>query len=202
MFTTQDEWDRGYAEGRRYRLLTDAERSLLATHLPAAAGRRALDVGCGTGELAAHLSSAGYTVDAVDWSETALAEAGTRYREAARWLRLDVEEDDGSSLHANGYDLITLRFVAPFLTSRDRTLDALGRRLRPGGALVLITPLAAETPAERRAIALDEGALARLQNQWTAAERHDTDGLVFLILRGPRQDNGEGDASRRRHHFP
>ncbi|MCX5097222.1 hypothetical protein OOK36_52905 [Streptomyces sp. NBC_00365] len=148
--------------------------------------------------------------------ETALAEAGTRHGDAARWLRLDVEGDGGASLHADGYDLITLRFVAPFLSARDRTLDALGDRLRPGGALVIITPLAADTPAERRGIALAEDELARLQNRWAAAERHDADGLVFLVLQGPRQDeptphvaaqptpsnarSGER-ASRREHHF-
>lgn len=194
MFTTQDEWDRGYTEGHRYRPLTDSERSLLATRLPPAANGVALDVGCGTGELAAHLASSGYTVDAIDWSEAALAEARTRHGGAARWLRLDVEgdvggegdeEDEEASLNADGYDLIVLRFVAPFLGSRDRTLDALGCRLRPGGALVLITPLAADLPAERRAIALDEDELALLQTRWTAAERHDADGLVILILRGP-----------------
>ncbi|MET9388081.1 methyltransferase domain-containing protein [Streptomyces sp. NPDC002928] len=217
MFTTQDEWDRGYTEGRRYRPLTDAERSLLATHLPPTAEGRALDVGCGTGELAAHLSSSGYTVDAVDWSETALAEASTRHGRAARWLRLHIEEDDGASLNADGYDLITLRFVAPFLSARDRTLDALGHRLRPGGALVIITPLAADTPAERRGIALDEDELARLQTRWAATERHEADRLVFLVLRGPRQDqaaphvaaqrtpssahNKEEDGPPRQHHF-
>ncbi|MGW7089646.1 class I SAM-dependent methyltransferase [Streptomyces sp. NPDC054871] len=164
MFTTRDEWDRGYTEGRRYRPLTDTEHALLATHLPPIAGARALDVGCGTGELAAHLASTGYTVDAIDWSETALADAGTRHGDAARWLRLDVEEDDGAALHDDGYDLITLRFIAPFLSFRDRTLDALHHRLRPNGALVLITPLAADTPAERRDITLDEDELAHLQN--------------------------------------
>ncbi|MET7924594.1 class I SAM-dependent methyltransferase [Streptomyces sp. NPDC005349] len=161
MFTTQDEWDRGCTQGRRYRKLNDAERILLDTHLPPAGEVLALDVGCGTGELAAHLSSSGYTVDAVDWSETALVEARTRHGDAARWLRLDIEGDDGASLNAGGYDLITLRLVAPFLTYRDRTLDVLGHRLRPGGALVLITPLAADTPAERRGIALAEDERAR-----------------------------------------
>ncbi|GGX82484.1 methyltransferase [Streptomyces fructofermentans] len=188
MFTSQDEWDRGYTEGHRYRPLTDVERSLLAAHLPPGVGGRALDVGCGTGELAAHLSSSGYAVDAVDWSEAALAQACTHHGRAARWLRIDIEQDAGASLDADGYDLITLRFVAPFLSARDRTLDALSRRLRPGGALVIITPLAADTPADRRGIALDEDELARLQSRWAVPERHDADGLVLLVLRGPCQD--------------
>ncbi|MFF0110957.1 methyltransferase domain-containing protein [Streptomyces hirsutus] len=188
MFTTQDEWDRGYADGRRYRQLSDNERLLLATHAPVSTDGRALDVGCGVGELAAHLAGLGYAVDAVDYSESALAEASTRHGEAARWLRLDVEGDDWAPLHADGYDLITLRFVAPFLNSRDRTLHALGHRLRPGGTLVVITPLASDTPAERRGIALDEDELAALQHRWSTAERHDTDGLAFLVLRGPRQN--------------
>ncbi|MDX3093409.1 methyltransferase domain-containing protein [Streptomyces sp. ME19-03-3] len=198
MFTTQDEWDRGYTEGRRYRALTDAERSLLSTLQPPAAAGRTLDVGCGTGELAAHLSTAGYTVDAVDWSEAALAEARTRHGDAARWLRSDIEGDGGAPLHADGYDLITLRFVAPFLSSRDRTLESLGRRLRPGGALVLIAPLAADTPAERRGTALEEDELARLVNRWATAERHDTDGLVILVLHGPERNEATPRVTARR----
>jgi SAM-dependent methyltransferase/8-oxo-dGTP pyrophosphatase MutT (NUDIX family) len=216
MFTTQDEWDRDDAQGHRHRPLTDAERSLLSTLQPPAAGRRALDVGCGTGELAAHLASAGYTVDAVDRSEAALAEARTRHGGAARWLHADIEGDGGAPLHADGYDLITLRLVAPFPASLDRTLDALGRRLRPGGALVVVSPLAADPPAERRGSALDEGEFARLRLRWAAAERFDADGPVVLVLRGPGRNEAAPPATagstrpgtaqaegmlRRSHHF-
>lgn len=212
MFTSQEEWDRGYADGRRYRQLSNSEQALLAAHVPAPTSGRALDVGCGIGDLAAHLADVGYTVDAVDWSQTALAEARARHGRAARWLHLDVESDDWASL-ADAYDLITLRFVAPFLASRDRTLQALGHRLRPGGTLVIITPLAADTPAERRGIALEEDELAILQHLWSTAERHDSEGLVFLVLRGPRQDEPappdslpadraqDAPPSTRQHHF-
>ncbi|WP_325120118.1 methyltransferase domain-containing protein [Streptomyces sp. GMR22] len=187
MSITQDEWNTGYADGRRYRRLGDGERSLLATHFPAPVDGTALDVGCGVGELAAHLSSLGYHVDAVDWSDNALAEATAQHGNAARWLRLDIERDDWAPLHADGYDVIILRFVYPFLKHRDRTLRALGRRLRPGAAIVVITPLAADTPAERRGIALDEDELAHLRTGWSTAERHDAEGLAFVVLRGPQQ---------------
>ncbi|WP_320783539.1 transposase family protein [Streptomyces sp. CRN 30] len=184
----------------------DETLSLLLTRLPTATDGRALDVGCGTGELAAHLSSSGCAVDAVDWSETALADARARHGDAARWLRLDIEEDYGGSLHPGGYDLITLRFVAPFLRSLDRTLDALGRRPRPGGALVLITPLASAIPDERRGVTLAEDELARLRNRWAGSERHDAKGLVLLVLRRPSQDETPPHVAARRtpssaHHF-
>ncbi|MFJ9817742.1 class I SAM-dependent methyltransferase [Streptomyces sp. NPDC101151] len=140
MFTSQDEWDRDYAGGRRYRQLSAIERTLLATHVPAPGTGRALDLGRGVGELAAHLAGLGYAVDAVGWSESALAEARTRHDGAARWLRLDVEGDDWEPLHADGYDLITLRFVAAFLRILPGSCTARG--LRHGVS-------AADSPAPR-----------------------------------------------------
>ncbi|WP_078884164.1 methyltransferase domain-containing protein [Streptomyces sp. NRRL S-340] len=185
MSTTQEEGNTHHADGRRCRPLGAGERTLLSGLVPAPPGGRALDVGCGTGELAAYLSSLGYRVDAVDRSGHALAEAAAAHPAAARWLRLDIENDDCDPLHADGYDLITLRFVHPFLTRRARTLHSLGRRLRPGGALVLIAAPAAAAPAQRRDTALGEDELARLRAGWSAAERYDSEDLGVVVLRGP-----------------
>ncbi|MFE9249604.1 NUDIX domain-containing protein [Streptomyces sp. NPDC007088] len=68
-------WDAHYTAGGRFRPLTGSERRLIAEHVPTPPGGLALDVGCGTGELARHLADTGWTVDAVDLSATALAEA-------------------------------------------------------------------------------------------------------------------------------
>ncbi|MFD5886074.1 PIG-L family deacetylase [Streptomyces sp. NPDC060334] len=187
-YTSREEWQRHFADGMGFRRLGDVERALLAEHAPAPdGGGRALEVGCGTGELAVHLSGVGYVVDAADFTDSALARARAEHPDArgVRWLRLDVERDDPAPLDADGYDLIVMRLVAAFLRDRSRVLHGLGQRLRPGGALVVITPTAENTPAHRRDIALDEGEIRMLGAGWQQAEQLDADGLAVLVLRGP-----------------
>ncbi|MFH0180741.1 methyltransferase, FxLD system [Streptomyces cacaoi] len=187
-YTARDEWEQHYGEGKGWRRLGEREQQLLAEHAPVPeGGGRALDVGCGTGELAAHLAGVGYTVDAVDLTDSAIARAREEHAavEGVRWLQLDIERDDPAPLHEAGYDLITMRLVYPFVRDRGRIVHGLGERLRDGGALVVITPVVENTPAERRGIALDEDEITLLGAGWATVERLDADGLAFLVLRGP-----------------
>ncbi|MQS37825.1 bifunctional class I SAM-dependent methyltransferase/NUDIX hydrolase, partial [Streptomyces katsurahamanus] len=188
-YVRQDEWEGHFARGEGFRPLGERERALLAEHVPApAGGGRALDVGSGTGELAAHLASVGYRVDAVDYTDSAHTRARDEHPgdgQVSR-IRLDIEHGDPAELDPGGYDLITLRLVYAFLTSRTGVVRGLGERLRPGGALVVITPTTADVPQDRRDIVLDEGEIALLTEGWETAERMDADGLTVLVLRGPR----------------
>ncbi|MFE8910932.1 NUDIX domain-containing protein [Streptomyces globisporus] len=187
-------WHDLYAEGRGFRPVGEVERALLAEHTPAPdGGGRALDVGCGTGELAVTLAGMGYAVDAVDYAEEALARARAEYAEVpgARWECLDIEQDplpgppDGEEA---GYDLVVFRLSVAFIRSRTAVLHLLGARLRAGGAVVVITPLAESTPAARRNIALDEHELALVAEGFQEVERLDAEGLAMLVLRAPGGD--------------
>ncbi|MFF7644062.1 methyltransferase, FxLD system [Streptomyces canus] len=184
-YVRRDQWDQHYAQDRGFRRVGQAEKALLAEHVPAPANGRAMDAGCGTGELAAYLGELGYLVDAVDFADSALARARADRADTVgvRWLCLDVAHDDPGELSEDGYDLITLRLVYPFLGDRQRVMHALAGRLRPGGAIVVITPLAAGTPADRRDIALDEDEVRVLTERWQTVERFDADGLAVLVLR-------------------
>ncbi|MEU9337966.1 methyltransferase, FxLD system [Streptomyces sp. NPDC048290] len=187
-YVTRTEWEDHFARGEGFRRLGEGERALLAEHVPAPdGGGRALDVGAGTGELAAHLAAVGYLVDAVDYADSAHARARDEHpgNGQVRRLVLDIENGDPSGLDPAGYDLITLRLVYPFLTCRTSVLHALGERLRPGGALVVITPTAKGVPKDRRDIALDEDEITVLTGGWEKSERLDADGLAMLVLRGP-----------------
>ncbi|MFI8182823.1 class I SAM-dependent methyltransferase [Actinacidiphila glaucinigra] len=186
--TSRTVWDEHYAAGRDFRGLTASERDLLAEHVPPGSGSRALDVGCGTGELALHLAELGYAVDGVDFAESALERARARGHaafEGVRWLYGDVEREVPAELDESGYDLVTLRLVVAVLRDRSRVLRRLTARLRPAGALVVITPLAVNTPEERRGIALDEDEIGALVEGWASVDRFDAEGLAVLVLRRP-----------------
>ncbi len=179
------DWSKHYDEGKDFRPLRDVERDLFARHTPAPHGGRALEVGCGTGELAVHLAGLGYEVDALDFAEAAVARARKEQEgiEGVRWLCLDIEHEDPAELHGESYDLISMRLLYAFLGDRTRVVRAMADRLRPGGALVVMTPLAVSTPVERRRIAVDEDEVSLLTEGWAHVERCDADGLAFLILR-------------------
>ncbi|MFG2933291.1 methyltransferase, FxLD system [Streptomyces achromogenes] len=188
-YIAREQWEQHYGDGRGFRQVGERERALLAEHTPAPdGGGRALEVGCGTGELTVYLASLGYRVDAVDFAGSALARAREEHADVAgvRWLQLDIERDDPAPLHGALYDLVIMRLMYPFVRDRERVLRGLGERLRDNGVLVVITPVAANTPAQRRGIALDEDEIAVLTAGWATVERHDADGLAFLVLRGPR----------------
>ncbi|MFH8257694.1 class I SAM-dependent methyltransferase [Streptomyces roseolus] len=201
-YVERAEWVEHYSDGKGFRPLGDKERWLLSEHVPAPAeGGRALEVGCGTGALSVFLTALGYRVDAVDYADSAITRARTEHPHIGevRWICMDIERDDPADLHPGGYDLVVLRLVVPFLTDRTSALRRLGERLRPGGAVVVITPVAAHTPPERRGIALDEDEISALSALWEQAERFDADQLAFLLWRGARPASTGTTAADRQH---
>ncbi|KOG66589.1 DNA mismatch repair protein MutT [Streptomyces griseoflavus] len=189
--TPRSGWDEHYRQGKSFRPLGERERVLLASRVPARAGAVALDVGCGRGELARHLAAAGYRVDAVDYSPAAITAAQEETPAPSdadgvvTYVHLDIERDPLAALPHSSYDLITFRLSYAFVQDRTRVLHRLRERLRPGGALCVITPVADAVPPGKRGIALDEEEIALLTTGWDTAERHDAEGLALLVLRGP-----------------
>jgi ubiquinone/menaquinone biosynthesis C-methylase UbiE len=99
------------------------------------AGRRVLDVGCGTGRLAATLAERGAKVWGVDPSEEMLAEARERAGSAIG-LKRGVAE--ALPFRAGWFDRAVLWLVV-HLVDRSLALPELARVLAPGGRLVVAT---------------------------------------------------------------
>jgi 2-polyprenyl-6-hydroxyphenyl methylase/3-demethylubiquinone-9 3-methyltransferase len=100
-------------------------------------GKTALDVGCGAGLLAEPLARLGATVSAIDASTDLIAAA--REHSASMGLEIDYRAGDVQELEGR-FDLVTSKEVIEHVADPGVFLQALARRLAPGGLLILSTP--------------------------------------------------------------
>jgi SAM-dependent methyltransferase len=131
-------WDARYRAGSRPH--DGPPSGLLRRWLPKARPPLALDVATGLGRNALHLARAGYQVDAVDISPTALREAAQRARrEGLRGIRWIAADLDRWRPARGRYDVV----VNAFYLNR-RLFPALRAAVRPGGILIFETHLVAD----------------------------------------------------------
>jgi len=100
-------------------------------------GKTALDVGCGAGLLAEPLARLGAKVTGLDASPKLIAVA----REHANAVELDITYRPGELSELEGqFDLITCMEVIEHVADPAVFVQALAKRVAPGGLLILSTP--------------------------------------------------------------
>jgi demethylmenaquinone methyltransferase/2-methoxy-6-polyprenyl-1,4-benzoquinol methylase len=105
------------------------------------AGERALDVCCGTGDVAFALARAGAVVTGLDFSDPMLAVARRRQAgSGAAGLSIQFRQGDALELPFDdeSFDVVTISYGLRNLADFDRGLRELTRVLRPGGRLLVL----------------------------------------------------------------
>lgn len=95
--------------------------------------RRALDVGCGVGDLAHELAARVETVDAIDRDGGAIARARAR----ATRPNIRFSEADFLAIDSSDYDLVTMVAVLHHLPL-EAALARIPALLRPGGSCAIV----------------------------------------------------------------
>jgi demethylmenaquinone methyltransferase/2-methoxy-6-polyprenyl-1,4-benzoquinol methylase len=102
-------------------------------------GERALDLCCGTGDIAFALQRAGARVSALDFSDAMLAVAKRRRLEAGLDAP-DFQQGDAQQLPfgENQFDIVTVGYGLRNLRSWEQGLREMHRVARPGGRLLVL----------------------------------------------------------------
>lgn len=184
-YTSVTEWDAHYAGGRGFRRVIDAEVALLAEHLGPGDGRRALDVGCGTGGYAHTVHGLGYQVLGVDYAPSAISTSRDRYEplDGLQFQQWDAEGDAPALLPWPRFALVTCRLSYAFIQDKPRFLQLVRSLLEPGGALHITTPLVERLPEERRGIGITSAEADQLREGWSSTLEYDLDQLRCFVLR-------------------
>lgn len=142
LFTqTVDDWARFYEDPKPSNLtaqnLVSRRRyaiEMIEARLPK--GSKILDVGCGTGHLAAELARRGYETWGTDLSEAMVQYAREHYN-PERFQAADIEKIPFPN---NTFDGIVCLGVMEYLAGDEAALSEMHRVLKPGGHAVITTP--------------------------------------------------------------
>jgi demethylmenaquinone methyltransferase/2-methoxy-6-polyprenyl-1,4-benzoquinol methylase len=102
-------------------------------------GDQALDVCCGTGDIASALARAGAVTTGLDFSQ-AMLKVATDRNDKARIPNLKFMQGDAQHLpfDDNAFDVVTIGYGLRNLASFDRGLKELHRVTKPGGRLLVL----------------------------------------------------------------
>jgi ubiquinone/menaquinone biosynthesis C-methylase UbiE len=98
---------------------------------------RALDVGCGTGNLTRHLVALGAEVTAADLSRALLAQVAQRNRESGRVTTLELNGRDLAPIPDGAFDLVATYSVLHHIPDYAALVREMARVVRPGGIVMI-----------------------------------------------------------------
>ena len=181
------DWNTSYQKGRDYKQLSTTQ--LLDVlggvgALPFEAGdKKALDIGCGTGQLARDLYHLGYEVTGVDLSSAAIEMATTSTRrDGVSFVVCDIETLEAP---LGMFDLITCKYVFAFLAEPLKFLQNIQQMMKPGAYFVMVTPDQDTLSDQKKGIALPSGLVEeKLQAVFGASVHRTRVGDDFVYICG------------------
>lgn len=121
-----------------------SEESVDAMVRAAGNPKTALDIACGTGDLAVKLARRGLVVTGTDVSKVALEKARAKLSAAgvdATLVEADFNKADFASTLAGPFDLVVIRLSLAFVDDKESFLASVRKLVGPGGAFVCSTPV-------------------------------------------------------------
>ncbi|MGW3263323.1 class I SAM-dependent methyltransferase [Streptomyces sp. NPDC001056] len=161
-------WDSLYDAGYAVDPPTADERQMLRVHTGAQSGMRALDIGCGRGQLSAHMADWGMSVTGVDFSLSAIKAARETHPQVGELLDFhlyDVTAARPLVPDPGPVDIVVCRLSFEFIDG-PRFMTRVRRWLRPDGVLHITTTVAELMPQGVAHCGLSRARIAELRSGW------------------------------------
>lgn len=127
MKASDNDWNTQYDNERDYKWTPTSRLTHILSRVSVSRKDRALDVGCGTGQLCRDLLHRGIKVKGVDISRGAIEQANQSTllsRNEIEFTICDIENDE---IDTGKFDLIFCKYVLTFIANKDNFLKVLHR---------------------------------------------------------------------------
>jgi ubiquinone/menaquinone biosynthesis C-methylase UbiE len=135
-----DDWQaRSIGASGKYSVIEGRSRAVLAVAGPDGAGRRFLDVGCGTGQLVLEMAKRGFKAEGIDFADDMISKCEENKRDAGVEADFVSSSFFDASYGSDAYDIISAQGFIEYL-SPDEMMEFFRRShrmLSKGGALVV-----------------------------------------------------------------
>lgn len=157
-------WNDLYRNGVDYAPLDTQTITQLTEHNRSSRMRRALDIGCGTGQLCRELYHRGYDTTGIDPSSEAIeiARKSSVYTDISLTF-LNSTIEDFSGIH-HSFDLVSMKAVLAFIDDKPGALKIVHQLLASDGQFVLCTPHPKYVPVHKQHITIPRDMLETLLN--------------------------------------
>lgn len=99
-----------------------------------------LELGCGTGDVAAQLAGLGCRVVGIDFSENMVDIASNRFPE----IKFEVADAEAIPSDAGAFDVVVSCYTAHHFARPERVFEEARRVLKPGGRVAVVMPIQSE----------------------------------------------------------
>lgn len=155
MSTKNIDWNTPYNNDRDYAWLSTSRLTRILNHVNVPNTAKALDVGCGTGQLCRDLVHRGFRVRGVDMSSTAIAQARQSTTLPVNSIEFSVCNVEKDEIATGKYDMVFCKYVLAFISDKSKFLKKIISLKTPDGTFVVISPDITRLPEAKNNIGLD-----------------------------------------------
>lgn len=160
-------WNAQYENDRDYVWLSTSRLAHVLSQVEMSQSPRALDIGCGTGQLCRDLVHRGFVTIGVDCSDAAIHQAKQSTRLPADTIRFDVCDIEREDINTESeFDVIFCKYVLPFIGDKTSFLQKVASLKTDAGTFVVISPDPTSLPSEKQHISMNHQEAMTLLSQY------------------------------------